>query len=247
MQTHRLWIAALAIFAGAASAGDTTGFVIGKQGQWLASPGAVELDKGRPVTAGSRLESKDPGSSITIAFLDGSAKTFNGPFTVEPLRGPEKSGLQRMLAAVSKLLGQDNRVAVFGISRGSSGIRSAVLQQTGRRVDLGPAIDQLEPGQYMVEFTPAGEGSPVTAKCNFDPPSAASATVPVAPGAYVLRVASASGTPLGAAMVLIASADDFDAKSKAFREGAALTASWPAATDPLAVQQFLTALLIDLQ
>ena len=51
----------------------------------------------------------------------------------------------------------------------------------------------------------------------------------------------------GAAMVLIASADDFDAKSKAFREGAALTASWPAATDPLAVQQFLTALLIDLQ
>jgi hypothetical protein len=246
VQTNRLTIAAWAILALAARAQDTAGYVVALKGVWLASPGVVQLAPGRPVAGGIRLESKDAGASITVAFLDGSAKTFTAPFTVESVHAAAKSGTSRMLSAVSKSLQQEKRAAIFGISRGSSDVRPAVLKQTGRRVDLGPALGSLPSGEYSLELTPVDGAAPVAAKCNLDPPSATSATIALAPGAYQLRVANAGGTPFGSATVLIASAADFDAKTAAFQEGVAATASWPSDTDPAAIRQFLAALLIGL-
>jgi hypothetical protein len=247
VQIKRMWIAAVAVLTCVAHAQETAGYVLKVQGTWTASPGAVTLQPGKPVAAGSRIESKDANRSITIAFLDGSAQTFTDTHTVESQHASATSGTKRMLEAVSKSLSLEKRSAVFGISRGSLTVRPSVLKQTGKRLDLGPAMGSLTSGAYTLDFTPAKGGDAVSAKCNFDPPSATSATVPLGPGAYLLRVASASGTPIGSATVLVASGADFEDKSAVFRAGLATVASWPSDTDPAAIQEFLTALLIGLQ
>jgi hypothetical protein len=216
------------------------------KGAWIAAPGALPLAPGRPVMAGSRVESKEAGAVITVAFLDGSAQTFAAAFTVDSLHAVEKSGAGRMLAAVAKSIGREKRATVFGISRGSLGVTPAVLKQSGKRIDLAPAIGGLSAGEYRLELTPFEGGAAAEATCSFDPPAGTSATLAVAPGVYTLRVASASGTPVGSATVRVVASAEFAAMAGAFGEGVAMTAAWPAGTDPAAVNHFLTALLIDL-
>jgi hypothetical protein len=250
MKTQRKWIAVLATLAASALtaclAQDTAGYVLAVKGSWTAAPGSAQLAPGGSVSAGSQIKPKDASSSITVAFLDGSAKTFTATFTVASREAPAGSGVSRMVEAVAKRMGSDKRQSVSGMSRGSLEVRPAVLKLTGRRLDLGPAMGSLGAGEYALELRPAAGGDSTEAKCNLDPPSATSATVPVHAGVYSLQVASASGTPVGSATVLVASPEDFESKSAAFRKSVEVTASWPADTDPAAVQQFLSGMLLDL-
>ena len=153
---------------------DTAGYVIAMRGGWMAGPTA--LAAGRPVFRGSRIEPKDAAGSITVAFLDGSAKTFTATFSVEA-RPAAVSGTGRMLAAVAKAMKPGERPAVYGMSRGAAEIHPAVLQLRGKRLDLAPAMGAMASAEYAVELLDATGAVAAASKCNFDAPAATSATV----------------------------------------------------------------------
>ena len=238
---------------GSAFAAEPTGYVLSVDAHeiWSATatpttPPVAKLVAGMAVYGGSRLECKPctPKSKLTLAFLDGSADGVPPGYMVQPTHDAPRSDLSRLVSAVAQSLSQPKRVLVFGISRGAKDLVPAVLKLTDRRVDMAPSMSGLDAGEYELEFTPVDGGPALDAKCHFDPPSRSSATAAPSPGAYTLRVSSASGTPRGGTTVLVVPAADFDARAEEFHKAVELTASWPVGAGPQARETFLAALLV---
>jgi hypothetical protein len=244
--TMVLAVAACRIVAWAAVQ-DPVGYVIEITGPWAVKPGSAELALGGPVLEGQYLQPQGPRiSHITIAFLDGTARTYREAGPVKSLQAPPEAALVDRIKAVAKAVHQNRLPAIFSISRGRTQIRPAVLKRAGRRLDLAPAFGSMEAGHYNLELARVEGGEAIKATCNFDLPADTSATVPDLAGVYTLQVSSDAGTLLGSVMVLIVGPEDFEAKSAAFQKGVEMTAAWPADTDSGAIQLFLGALLLDL-
>jgi hypothetical protein len=234
---------------GSLRAEELVGYVLtAPQGTWSATPGGSKLVPGAPVYAGNHIDCRGCNATdlLTLAMLDGSPRPVTTGYIVPSLHDAAKPEIVRLIMAIGKSLSQEKRVLVFGISRGSLDVAPAVLKLTGRRVDVAPSMGRLAAAEYQLEFTPIEGGQALEARCNFDPPSHTSATAALSPGAYTLRVASASGAPIGNSTVLAAPAAEFDARAEEFRKGVELTASWPAGIDPQARSTFLSALLVEM-
>ena len=236
--------------------GQQIGFVLAAQGGWKwVSKGNSPVAAGDPVLPQATARASDQKARLTIGLLDGTVKSFECPplnpcvATIGTFR-PSDAGLSARLLAVGKtFFSQRESVPVYAISRGESAaqFQHAVLVLTDRQLQIAPAIVHLDPGAFAIRLRSLQKGMSYNAGLTWDPPNSVGASVgSVTPGVYDLVVSSSEGMRIGSTPVIVSTPSTAAAEQAALEEGRKITSAWPRDTDPAAVHNFLTAVLLDI-
>ena len=139
---------------------------------------------------------------------------------------------------------------IYAMSRGANAgeFQHAVLVLRDQGTDLSPAIKQLEPGTYSVRFRSIqGASATYSSALTWDPPATTAATIRnLSPGVYEMVVSASDGKRIGSTPVILSTADRAAAQQMALDEGRRIVQGWPPATDPAAIHNFLSALLLEI-
>ena len=232
--------------------GKQVGYVLAAQGQWKwDSKASSTLSPGDPVNERVMARAVDQKATLTIAMLDGTVKSFACCVaSIGAFRPPPDSLYTRLLTVGKTFFTQRNAMPVYAISRGASAqeFQHAVLVLDDGRLEIGPAITDLESGTYALRLRSLEKSTTgYTANFTWGPPGSTFAIFPdLKLGVYELIFTSTEGMRLGSTPVLVSVPAEAAAKQSALEDGKRITRAWPRATDPAATYNFLTAFLIDI-
>lgn len=246
---------------------DEIGFVMKINGSWLLN-GALspEIKLGQSLPNGGIIQAQSPNtigetSSITIAYADGTAKTFSCPkdcIQPIPLKSikRESSPKEKMMAVVGRLFNLDPTQYVHTISRGASqnsaNLLDSVVMIEGDRVDLSPVFEEMKKESYLVEFREIREitNSAVIDPVLFTRDSKFSSQVSgLKPGLYRLNLLELNpitqqNEPTGNwAWVLVSPTKEYEKAATSFKAAVSLTKKWDKNIDRDTVRSFLQAYL----
>jgi hypothetical protein len=232
--------------------------VVNLRGEWYLNS-SRKLGPGSSLTAGGRIEARDPKSGDYIEIADRSGRIIinrscdsrgcGGPIIL-PADSPSLAS--RLYGAAMALLAKAQPRFVVLISRGGE-LREAVVKIAGEQVDLSSVLANKGKGTYLVRFEPKGEGitnldpiGPVVVE--WDPSKLAVVTVKgLKPGLYQVQPLNNEDReplePGTEAWVLFARPDRFDQAFCEFREVSALTKEWGRSIRESSKRQFLRAAL----
>ena len=222
--------------------GREAGFVLTVNGEWFAGS-----DSSRPLSAGRRLSEGETvragprtGRSgyLTVALRDGRRLDLRCTTPVLCQRDQRIRTSRSLFAragtifdAVASLFPSSPERYVMPITRGSTGLREAVIIRGDSGVDLAPALEGLPPGDLQLEaaalvspegFSPPSEWMPL--KVQWEPGAAAFvARVQLQPGLYAVRTA---GEPDTEAWVLVRDSPDYEHDAADFVKARSLVCSW---------------------
>jgi hypothetical protein len=236
--------------------GQQVGFVLAAQGGWKwVSNKNPTVAEGDPVSAQATARASEQKAHLTIGMLDGTVKSFDCPplnpcvAAIGTFRPPDAGLYARLMAVGKTFFSQRETMPVYAISRGASmaQLQHAVLVLTDRQLQLAPAIVHLDPGAFAIRLRSLQKGMSYSGSFTWDPPGSVAASIPgVEPGVYELIVSSTEGMRLGSTPVIVSTPANAAAQQAALEEGRKITAAWPRDTDPAAIHNFLTALLLDI-
>jgi hypothetical protein len=236
--------------------GQQVGFVLAATGGWRwVSNGNLPVAAGDQVPPQATARSSEQKAHLTIGLLDGTVKSFDCPqlnpciATIGTFRPPEAGLSARLLAVGKTFFSQREAMPVYAISRGASiaQLQHAVLVLADRQLPVAPAVVHLDPGSYAIRLRSLQKGMSYSGNLTWDPPGSVTATLPaVASGVYELIVTSTEGMRIGSTPVIVSTPSTAAAQQAALEEGRKITSAWPRDTDPAAVYNFLTALLLDI-
>jgi hypothetical protein len=213
-----------------AVAEEHAGFVLDIVGTWY-----LEGAQPRKIAGGDKLPSGgsiapkpvDPTSRLVMCLFNGKTKTYTAKDTL-PKRA-EPSIKDKLVRAIS---GHYHGGIVHAVSRGED-LADAVLRLSDGKLDVAPLVSGLRADTYLLRFAPAQESLPkdAAATLTVDWKPQAKLVIGAATlvsGLYRVQLLSKrTRQPTGSeALVLVSSADDYDARQKTFEEAKALTQTW---------------------
>jgi hypothetical protein len=233
------------------------GYVLAVQGEWKwASKGNPKVSAGDPVVENSTARATGAQAKLTIAMLDGTVKSFDCPplnpcaAAIGPFRKPPDSLSARLSAVGKTFFAQREAMPIYAMSRGANAgeFQHAVVVLRDQGTDLTPAIKQLDPGSYTVRFRSIqGAAATYSSAFTWDPPGSTSTIIRnLKPGVYELVVSSNDGRRIGSTPIILAAPDRAGAQQMALDEGRRIVQGWPRETDPAAIHNFLSALLLEI-
>ncbi len=164
------------------------------------------------------------------------------------------STLGNLWAAVRKLFTGDPEKYMVAASRGlESGLVDTVVPLEDHKIDLAPAFNEMNPGQYWVNLVPLKSSASATASGPLEVQFAANHSAMVAapalqPGLYRLILVDQAGAPAGSdCWILVSTPGNFTSASQAFHAAVKKSSTWPKDMDPSAVHALLRAYLESLQ
>ena len=234
-----------------------TGFVLAVQGQWKwASKQGSSVKAGDPVSENSTARVAGPRGKLTIGMLDGSVRAFACPpldpcvAAIGSFRRPPESLYGRLLSVAKTFFAQRDAMPVYAMSRGASTrqFHYAVLVLANNSVDISPAVAQLDAGIYGLRLQPLiGSPEEHSANLTWAPPTTTTVQLEgLKPGAYDLIITSTDGRRIGSTPVIVGMPGRVDSQRSALDQGLRIAESWPPDTDPAAVHNFLTALVLSI-
>jgi hypothetical protein len=174
------------------------------------------------------------------------------PSTPAPSSRTSESTTSMVFRVVSDMIWSKPEKYVFARVRGES-LNDAVLHLNSGRIDLAPALSDIERGMYGVRFRtlpvekrPSAEWVSETVSLNWDPAKPADVLVPgLRPGLYQI-VLTRPGSPGDAgamsAWVLVADAD-FSKLGADFKSATSTASSWSDSVAPETTKAYLRASL----
>ncbi|HEY1756971.1 MAG TPA: hypothetical protein VGG72_16475 [Bryobacteraceae bacterium] len=233
------------------------GYVLAAQGDWKwTSKGNAKINAGDPVVENSTARASASQAKLTIAMLDGTVKSYDCPplnpcvAAIGPFRKPPDSLYARLSAVGKTFFTQRDAIPIYAMSRGLTAgeFQHAVLVLRDQGTDLSPAIKQLDAGSYTLRLRSLqGPSASYSAGVTWDPPSATAVSIRnLRPGVYELIISASDGKRIGSTPVILATPERAPAQQMAFDEGLRIVQSWPRETDPAAIHNFLSALLLEI-
>jgi hypothetical protein len=237
------------------------GLIYFVRGTWLSSEAGAPLRATDKVSPGERiLPGTQPkaGDQISISLFDGTQVTLrctggdrcDAPYSVPDTRPRAPSLIERMGRVLEHLGAADVDRVITPAVRGA-GPQDAVVLEADGKLDLGPALSEVGPGRYQAQLRPWTDAGPGGDRRSLRVIVQASGGVVTAgdagaAGLYELALVDDTGALAGQAIILIASAADFDRLRRGFERVRSMTASWRQSAGAAAVRQFLQYYLLAL-
>jgi hypothetical protein len=252
----------LGLPAHAQPASEPAGFIGKMTGHWVLVSRDIgrEVKKRDPVFPGDRIQAKLPvaGASITIVLSSGTTQTVDCKQKADDQRKTDpcetvivddlpasRSVLERILAAATKLLFEEEAQPTVTMARSAFGPQPTVLALDQGQVDLTPALGQVPDGSYFAGISPEGKAAsqadslvPIT----IAPGSTPRITVREAHrGLYRLSLFANDGKEnLGQpTLVLVADAHEAQTLREVFDRARANTMTWDEDLEARLIRQFL--------
>lgn len=259
---RRKWLSCLPVVFAATTcnAGETAGFVLEVQGQWLQKGEAAALTVGAPVSAGAIILAPAPAAGDRITVVAARSGRVLAARRCDDLAAcrkpwampaappaPAQDFLHRVFAALAD---QPDRY-VTTLNRGATAPRDEVLIWEAGRLDLGRMLSERPEGVYDVALAPMGCGSagrcpvaPVEARLVWSPRAATPSVQLAQPGLFELSLRrageSAALPPERSWVLVVMRADEASARDR-LRAATALADSWGVAVDADAKRAFIRA------
>ena len=226
------------------------GIVVGITEEWKLGDRPLTLGSVIPRSAVKNLKNKEPEpkGNLTVWFSPQPPETYQCGKTGCPIDVKDNSCAPQPGDGAAARLGREPAKYFMAASRGLEGdLKEAVLPLTGSQVDVAPAFEKLDAGEYRVRFDSLRRTTDNAPSSKLEWPRGNTAMVSASglkADLYRLTLLDASGEPTGSeAWVLLSDAEQYAATSARFQETAKQVATWPSEVDPQAIRAILRATL----